>query len=194
MVNGIFNPMDPRYRCCCGCHVTLGTKILCCLSFFACIFSGGFTALTGATFTENNPTFINVALVWIAIISIVCLLPIYGIYKKQPGWIIPYLVLIVIGLVFVGITLASIIVALIPNTTFGEQLRASARAKLPYETKADHDFTHPLIFLLIQNIISFGLSCWYFMIVLRCYQYLVEFKNDNNIQRMHSPTSILISK
>uniref|UniRef100_A0A914NY67 Uncharacterized protein n=1 Tax=Panagrolaimus davidi TaxID=227884 RepID=A0A914NY67_9BILA len=160
MVKDIFNPMDPRYRCCCGCHVIFGTTIICFLSFFACIFSGVFTALTGATFTEKNPTFMNVAFVF--------------------------------GLVFVLITLVTIILAL-TNTACGEQIRESVRAKIP-ETAANHDFTQPLIYLLILNIISFGLSSCFFVIVLRCYQYLFECKNFHNHKRMHSPTAILISK
>uniref|UniRef100_A0A914Q772 Uncharacterized protein n=1 Tax=Panagrolaimus davidi TaxID=227884 RepID=A0A914Q772_9BILA len=138
MVEEIFNPTDPKYRCCCGCHVTTGTKIICYISFFICLLSG----IAGGVF---SPHFIVPALVWLALISFVCLSPIYGIHKRQPAWLIPYLVLSIIGIIFIGLSLISIIVALIPNTTVGERLRISAREKLSYENR-DEDGT-VLIFL-----------------------------------------------
>ena len=188
MVEEIYNPTDPKYRCCCGCHVTTGTKIICFMSFFICLISG----IAGGVF---SPQFIIPALVWLAIVSFVCLAPIYGIHKCEPGWLIPYLILSVIGLIFIGITALSVIVALIPNTGVGERLRISAREKLSYETSDDYDLTQPLLFIFFQNLISFGLSLWYFMIVLRCYQYLVECKNVHHSQQMYSsPTDVLVTK
>uniref|UniRef100_A0A914YHQ5 Uncharacterized protein n=1 Tax=Panagrolaimus superbus TaxID=310955 RepID=A0A914YHQ5_9BILA len=187
MAEEIFNPSDPKYRCCCGCHVTTGTKIICYMSFFICLLSGIFGGV-------GNPQYVVPAIVWLAIISFVCLSPIYGIHKQQPGWLIPYLVLSAIGSIFIGLSLISLTVALIPNTTVGERLRLSARERLSYEDKSDGDFTYPLLFLFFQNLISLGLSIWYFMIVYRCYQYLVERKNVYLAQTMYSPTAVLVTK
>uniref|UniRef100_A0A914YNT3 Uncharacterized protein n=1 Tax=Panagrolaimus superbus TaxID=310955 RepID=A0A914YNT3_9BILA len=130
MTEEIFNPSDPKYRCCCGCHVTTGTKIICYMSFFICLLSGIFGGV-------GNPQYVVPAIVWLAIISFVCLSPIYGIHKQQPGWLIPYLVLSAIGSIFIGLSLISLTVALIPNTTVGERLRLSARERLSYEDKSD---------------------------------------------------------
>ena len=86
MSTPLFDPHDPNWRCCCGCHVTLGTKIICGLSFAICAISAAATlAVTPGSFL---PTFL-----WLLAVGALFLSPIYGVNKEKPYFLIPYLII-----------------------------------------------------------------------------------------------------
>uniref|UniRef100_A0A914X465 Transmembrane protein 230 n=1 Tax=Plectus sambesii TaxID=2011161 RepID=A0A914X465_9BILA len=94
-----FDPNDPKYICCCGCHVMTGTKILASLpTICTCIYTTAFIiaiALRSAADPADGKWYdellISMGISLIIVIPVLgCLW--YGLIKEREGFLIPTLV------------------------------------------------------------------------------------------------------
>uniref|UniRef100_A0AC35GMU4 Uncharacterized protein n=1 Tax=Panagrolaimus sp. PS1159 TaxID=55785 RepID=A0AC35GMU4_9BILA len=160
MEDQIFNPEEPKYKCCCGCcHVTTGTKIISILSLIGVL-------LAIVPFVGLHPTpqliGLGIALFFIAIFTFIT--PFVAIKHNNPNWLIPFLVLTTISLIYVIVRNGLGILDFISNPEVPQT----------WPLESEHETRRALVIAIfaIKAIFGIALHLWYFFIVYRCYQYL----------------------
>uniref|UniRef100_A0A914Z8J3 Transmembrane protein n=1 Tax=Panagrolaimus superbus TaxID=310955 RepID=A0A914Z8J3_9BILA len=91
-----YDPTNPKYKCCCGCHVTIATRIICWIN----IIIVAVIVLCTIYFNDEGPydePEINGSSVVLLIIAalvpvITAVTPLYGLKVENHKWLIPFLV------------------------------------------------------------------------------------------------------
>uniref|UniRef100_A0A914VH68 DUF7027 domain-containing protein n=1 Tax=Plectus sambesii TaxID=2011161 RepID=A0A914VH68_9BILA len=100
-----FDPDDPKYICCCGCHVLAGAKILASIST-TCIILIALCAIPVIVQLTRHPYYASGLSLCFCIFFIAVLIHgslWYGLIKEREAFLIPTLICMVIGLVLIGV-------------------------------------------------------------------------------------------
>uniref|UniRef100_A0A914WHM1 DUF7027 domain-containing protein n=1 Tax=Plectus sambesii TaxID=2011161 RepID=A0A914WHM1_9BILA len=92
-----FDPNDPKYICCCGCHVTVGAKILASLQT-ASIILIALGVIPMIQQVKREPHFTSILVTFICIFLIIALINgslWYGLITEREGFLIPTLICMV---------------------------------------------------------------------------------------------------
>uniref|UniRef100_A0A914VLZ6 DUF7027 domain-containing protein n=1 Tax=Plectus sambesii TaxID=2011161 RepID=A0A914VLZ6_9BILA len=152
-----FDPNDPKYICCCGCHVLAGAKILTSISTVGILIMAICT-IPMIDQLKRQPYFADDLGLYLCIFLIVILSHVslwYGIIKEREAFLIPTLICMVIGLVLIGVFFILSIFAARRSSLAGEK--------------------HTLLMALgtwVQISISFALQYWFFSIYKNAYYYI----------------------
>uniref|UniRef100_A0A914WDB3 DUF7027 domain-containing protein n=1 Tax=Plectus sambesii TaxID=2011161 RepID=A0A914WDB3_9BILA len=150
-----FDPDNPKYICCCGCHVMTGAKILASLSTIGAVLSA--IAFAHAIPLLGDPQ--KDTVYWILLVSMSISLIVgtavlgclwYGLIKEREGFLIPTLVCSVIFLVL--------------SCVSGGNLFVSGKTQ---EAHANY-----IALLIGSAVCSFGLQYWFFTIYKNAYIYI----------------------
>uniref|UniRef100_A0A914WNL8 DUF7027 domain-containing protein n=1 Tax=Plectus sambesii TaxID=2011161 RepID=A0A914WNL8_9BILA len=156
-----FDPNDPKYRCCCGCHVMTGAKILASLYTIyviieAMIFIAALSGPSRSRIDSNMLCFIlGYFLVEIAVLGSL----LYGLSKEREGFLIPMLICMVTIIILAGVYIVFLFLSYLNEIVL--KRRASAEA-------------HTLVFIFFFICACwFALQCWFFKIYKNAYDYIV---------------------
>uniref|UniRef100_A0A914QXZ1 Uncharacterized protein n=1 Tax=Panagrolaimus davidi TaxID=227884 RepID=A0A914QXZ1_9BILA len=82
-----YDPTNPKYKCCCGCHVTTGTKIICWINIILVAL-----IVISNIYYYPQPEMIGGSIVLLIITAIVAVAPLYGLRVENHKWLIPFLI------------------------------------------------------------------------------------------------------
>uniref|UniRef100_A0AC35G469 Uncharacterized protein n=1 Tax=Panagrolaimus sp. PS1159 TaxID=55785 RepID=A0AC35G469_9BILA len=154
-----FDPLNRKYRCICGCHVTTATKILC---WFTIVIAA--VSLFSAIQSYPKMTSFFVFLFLIACFFFIT--PLFAIQWNNHRWMFP----------IIAITFLSLIVVALENLATLNELLTFGPGKKPFgyhlENDPIYDYAKVLGFILIKSLFTIGIIVWYLLIFIRTYQYL----------------------
>jgi hypothetical protein len=168
-----FYQRDRHYRCCCNTtHVERGAYII--------AFLGAFLSALAAI---GHFLTLNFVMVVVYLISLFVFLSIIWAQKKRnPNLYLPFLIINGIGLL---LTLANLVFLIIAIIVMPEFYTHYIRTTYDHVTDHRHGNTYNtvvysvLTVAIIISAITFAIYAWFYMIVLRAYQYM------KNVQKIH---------
>uniref|UniRef100_A0A914VG43 DUF7027 domain-containing protein n=1 Tax=Plectus sambesii TaxID=2011161 RepID=A0A914VG43_9BILA len=93
-VRPTFDPNDPKYICCCGCHVMTGAKILAFIFTVAAILNTLYVIILVYIATQSKFDdgyfYYQIGGFFVFIVVLGCLW--YGLIKEREGWLLPMLI------------------------------------------------------------------------------------------------------
>uniref|UniRef100_A0A914UMJ7 DUF7027 domain-containing protein n=1 Tax=Plectus sambesii TaxID=2011161 RepID=A0A914UMJ7_9BILA len=155
-----FDSNDPKYRCCCGCHVMTGAKILASLSTIYVIVEATIfiAALFGPSRSRIDSAFYGFYLGYFLISMAVLGSLWYGLIKEREGFLIPMLICMVTIIILAGVYIVFLFLSYLNEMML--KPRASADAN-----------TLMFIFFFICAC-WFALQCWFCKIYKNAYNYI----------------------
>jgi len=191
-----------RYRCCCCCDVTTGAMTIGILQIIGCAIALIYSVVTFITFTVVYSAFIIpssiITIIFVVAQIIAASLMLYGISRKKHKYILPELIFEGIGLVCIVIGFIASIVIASMSDTFAKDLCNNDYSCWDnynyYGYINDYDaFKDAIIAFGIAMSIIFAIALafyiWFFVVILRCYQYV---KAKCEWQHSHQPTGVTV--
>jgi len=163
-----FDEHAPRYMCCCGCiHAKTGTLIIAILAVIGLIFHVPYSLSMGYNATNLASSIISL---FISGVAVACVF--YALYVKRASFLIPYMVLQILGiLVFVGLIVLCIFAltgAAFPQSIFRQSLGQHANG-IDMKTLA--------AVLIVAFVIDILLLLWFFWVVYKCFIFFRDRAN-----------------
>jgi len=187
-----------RYRCCC-CDVATGAMVIGIIQIIGCAIALIYSFVTFLAITVAYSAFYipsSIITIIFAVAQIIAAsLMLYGISRKKHKYILPELIFEGIGLVCIVIGLiASIVIASMSGTLANELCNQSDIEcntnrygyYNDYEVFQDTIIAFGIV-LSIFFLIALAFSIWFFVVILRCYQYV---KAKCEWEHSHQPTGV----
>uniref|UniRef100_A0A914WBW3 Transmembrane protein n=1 Tax=Plectus sambesii TaxID=2011161 RepID=A0A914WBW3_9BILA len=178
-----FDPKDPKYICCCGCHVMTGAEILALIDIVSTVLYAVYIIglLSFTKVDENKSTVLSFCshLVGFLISAIIAGLFWYGLIKERHGFLIPTLIcslLVLMVTVPVGAAYVAVAISLMPeNFQLGSTLLLTSVAAFGG---------------------AFGLQYWFYWIVKSAYSYIEQKRysvtNDDFIAKQMEQACVAV--
>uniref|UniRef100_A0A914UPY4 Transmembrane protein n=1 Tax=Plectus sambesii TaxID=2011161 RepID=A0A914UPY4_9BILA len=173
------SPNDSQFYCCFGrCHALKGAKIIAIIFAVNYMLSALFSLVALA---NGYPTNTGVSLVGIIVVG--CLW--YGLTKEREGFLVPFLIYMIICLVMIGTALAVLLVfvpfVIIRGSAINEQeLSQVSHEKGEYEPvvnfiSENQSMLVPIVMVMLLGVaLSFSLSMLIFCTVKKAYSYIKQ--------------------
>uniref|UniRef100_A0A914WNL3 DUF7027 domain-containing protein n=1 Tax=Plectus sambesii TaxID=2011161 RepID=A0A914WNL3_9BILA len=161
-----FDPDHSKYFCCCGCHVTVGAKILASLQT-ASIILIALGVIPMIQQVKREPHFTSILVTFICIFLIIALINgslWYGLITEREGFLMPILICLAISLVLLGAnTVRLLVIVIITMIKF---------ATHKYEILLTSVYIYILLFFL--QYLFFFLQYMIFLVFKNAYAYIKD--------------------
>jgi hypothetical protein len=183
-----------RYRCCCCSTVSVGATVIGTIQIIGCSIVLIYSFIAFAVFAFAGSFFIPVSIVTIifTIAQIICSsLMLYGISRNNHNYILPDVIFNGIGLVCIVIGIIVGIVITAQSDTYANDLCDQDWPNCLYNLD-DYDYFRIWVIVygvlvIILLLITLAFSIWFFVVTLRCYQYV---KAKTHWLHSHPPTTV----
>uniref|UniRef100_A0A915KEM0 Lysosomal-associated transmembrane protein 4B n=1 Tax=Romanomermis culicivorax TaxID=13658 RepID=A0A915KEM0_ROMCU len=182
----IFDESQSKYKCCCGCmHSRTGGIIIGILELIAVVVNFAVYASNYAQSESSTGQFV-VSLLATSIVAVIVVLLFFGIKKENHNYIIPHLVLQILGIVALAIVAIINIVAVCVSSTV-----VASSDKNSQTTTA---VLLTVIAVSIVVLLSAIFQIWFFVVILRLYHFYRDKKSfavrNDGVARLGPSTTV----
>uniref|UniRef100_A0A914UM22 DUF7027 domain-containing protein n=1 Tax=Plectus sambesii TaxID=2011161 RepID=A0A914UM22_9BILA len=174
-----FDPNDPQYLCCCGCHVMTGAKIV--ASIYTVVAVGAivlyYRYAIQSEYHQPSPEayftqWANMVLYLLVIVPVLLSLWI-GVFIERQGFLFPTLICSIIGLFL------TIVYTLSGPDGYQGRITNTGTYNSAMQEKPD-----AVVFYAI-HVCSFVLQCWFFKVVNTAYYYIEYMRSSSTGVNVH---------
>jgi len=191
-----------KYRCCCCTSVSVGAMIIAIIQIIGCSITLIYSFAAFAVFLYATEFFISTSVVTIiftiAQIIVACLM-LYGISRINHKYVLPAVIFQGIGLICIVIGIIAVIIILSMSDSIADNLCNdnpwNCYSNNGYYESINYDFFQAVVItygvvVVIFLFIALPFSIWFFVVILRCYQYI---KAKSHWQHSHPMAAVNVS-